>query len=135
MPLILLLLLSACETKPHKEQPKANGPVKGEFAFLLQYDGKLPSDVGFLTNHIVERRIANIMKEDYLRFMEGTKCERPIVVRGNFVNAIFVDCKNDSVKTRSVDIDVKSDVMWVSIYSEGLTEGFTDDGSVPLPKW
>ncbi len=132
LPLMLLLLLSACNTTPQKET-KANKPLKGEFAFLLQYNGKLPEDVGFLTNHIVERRLANILKDRFQDFMAGTQCGKPIVVDGSTIHSVYVDCNNDTLEVRRVDIDVADDVVWVSIISPERIEGFTDDNTVPVP--
>ena len=75
MSVIILLLMSSCN-----QQSTKPSQAKGELAFLLQYNNRLPSDVGFLTNHIMERRVANLLKEKYEPFIQSIGEELPLRV-------------------------------------------------------
>ncbi len=108
---LLLLALSACNQAPEQSSEAA----KGELKFLLSYSGKLPSDVGFMTNHIVERRLANLLKEKFEDFQKAEElCELPLVVEGNVITAHYTLCSDQSVIVRNVSIDAAQDAVWVA---------------------
>lgn len=108
---ILLIILSGCSSTPTKTE----GEAKGELKFLLDYNGKLPSEVGFMSNHIVERRLANLLKEKFEPFQktEGL-CEMPIVVIDNVATAHFVVCTDTTTFVRNISFDAEQDAVWIA---------------------
>jgi len=109
---------------------------KGELGFLTGYAGKLPSDVGFLTNQIIERRLANLLKNDLLAFKEDkTLCEMPIlVIDSNLVVARYKSCEFDNQVLRNICIDVAQDAIWISQVKEGKANILADHSKLPMPK-
>lgn len=122
------LTLVACNQQP--KEIKASAP-KGELAFLLQYNNRLPSDVGFLTNHIMERRMANLMKENYEPFLKMMTEERRIIVDSNdyVVLASFsgLNCSG------GVTVDVSNDAIWIDYALRDTAHHFADRTSVHKP--
>ena len=82
--LCFMACLAACNRKPADTatttQTATNAKPKGEFAFLLNYNGQMPEDVGLLTNHIVQRRLANVMKDSMLSYVRTAAYAKPIFV-------------------------------------------------------
>ena len=124
---LFLLFLSACN-----QQPKTLPILKGELVFLLQYNNRLPSDVGFLTNHIMERRMANLLKENYEPFMTELKKEQPLVIDSirNIITARFVKGKS----TDLVIVDVANDALWIDYSTRDTVLHFADRTSIVKPE-
>lgn len=122
------LTLVACNQQP--KEIKASAP-KGELAFLLQYNNRLPSDVGFLTNHIVERRMANLMKENYEPFIKIMTEEHPIVVDTiKYVVRAYYTGLNTS---GFITVDVANDAIWVDYAVGDSAHRYADRTSIPKP--
>lgn len=131
---LLLLVLAACRQPAAK--PAGNTlPAKGEFAFLLNYNGQMPSDVGFLTNHIVERRLANILKNDLSTFLSYTRYDRPVIVdtTGKVVAAMFYSDSDRTELSATVVIDVLNDAMWIEYITDSADIRLSDHPSLPSP--
>jgi hypothetical protein len=128
----LLLFVYSCNIK--SKEPGDETP-KGELAFLLQYQGRLPNDVGFLTNQVVQRRLANMMKDSFQVFMRVTKYDRPIEVSkpDNIVIAQFFSDSDRSMPSANVMIDISQDAIWVEYLSGDSIIEFTDHQSLPKP--
>ncbi len=107
MSVIILLLMSSCN-----QQSTKPSQAKGELAFLLQYNNRLPSDVGFLTNHIMERRVANLLKEKYEPFIQSIGEEHPL--RVDSVKQVVFAFYGDNQVHQSITVDVANDAIWVS---------------------
>lgn len=109
---------------------------KGELGFLTGYAGKLPSDVGFLTNQIIERRLANLLKDELVAFKEDkTVCEMPIlVIDSNLVVARYKSCEFDNQILRNICIDVAQDAIWISQVKGGKASIQADHSKLPMPK-
>ena len=132
--LAFMILLYSCNTKPAGTvEPDAN--PKGELAFLLQYDGKMPSEVGFLRNQVVQRRLANMLKDSFQVFLGKTIYDRPIEVskQEQVVIAQFFSDSDRSMPSADVMIDVEQDAMWVEYLSGDTIIEFTDHASLPKP--
>ncbi len=129
----LSLLLYACNTKPRQEVQSDN--PKGELAFLLQYEGKLPSDVGLLRNQVVQRRLANMLKDSFQVFMGKTVYDRPIeiVKQGQLLIAQFFSDSDRAMPSADLVIDVEQDAMWVEYLSGDTIIEFTDHPSLKKP--
>ncbi|MBK8657309.1 MAG: hypothetical protein IPN22_00100 [Bacteroidetes bacterium] len=128
---LLLLALSACNQAPEQTSESA----KGELKFLLNYSGKLPSDVGFMTNHIVERRIANLLKEKFEDFQKAEGlCELPLVVEENVITAHYTLCSDKSVIVRNVSIDAAQDAVWVAEKRGGSASVKADHPKLRMPQ-
>jgi hypothetical protein len=114
----------------------SNSGSKGELGFLLGHAGKLPSDVGFLTNQIIERRLANLLKENLAAFKEDkTVCEMPIlVIDSNLVVARYKSCEFDNQILRNICIDVAQDAIWISQVKDGKASIQADHSKLPMPK-
>ena len=128
--LILFLLLNSCNQQPEK-------PVypKGELAFLLQYHNRLPTDVGFLTNHIVARRVANLMKENFILLVNQQKEETPLVVDSirNVVKAVYTKHKDGKQVVAQVTVDVANDAVWVDYFKPDTVLQYADRPSLIKP--
>jgi hypothetical protein len=130
---LFFLFLSACG-QPNTKPKQAQGPVKGELAFLLQYNGQMPSDVGFLTNHVVERRLANIMKDSFQVFMSNTRYDRPIMVLDSqMVAASFFSDSDRTNQSAWIIIDVPQDAVWAGYSIGDSSIDFSDHPSLPVP--
>ena len=131
--LAFLACVYSCNTKPTATVDD-NTP-KGELAFLLQYDGKLPSDVGFLRNQVVQRRLANMMKDSFQVFMSHTKYDRPLDVskQEQLITAQFFSDSDRSMPSADVMIDVQQDAIWVEYLSGDTIIEYTDHASLPKP--
>lgn len=127
------LVLSSCHNQSTKQAP--NNRAKGEFAFLLQYDGKMPAEVGFLTNHVVERRLANLLKDSFPVFISKTTFPMPLfvdTVDKYMIGSFYLDAGLNNPGAL-VLIDVKNDAMWVD-YMNGNSEiHFADNPSLQKP--
>ena len=133
--LCFLALLYSCKNKPVPTvdvDPKA---PKGELAFLLKYDGQMPSDVGLLRNQVVQRRLANMLKESFSIFMGKTIYDRPIQVspQEQLVVTQFYSDSDRSIPSADVMIDVEQDAMWVEYLCGDTIIEFTDHASLPKP--
>ncbi|HWB64460.1 MAG TPA: hypothetical protein VG603_13170 [Chitinophagales bacterium] len=129
-------LLASCNS--HAPQQAVtnteSAPPKGEFAFLLGYEGRLPADVGFLTNHVVERRLANMMKDSFMVFMGHAKYGRPVVVQDSAIIITTFYSDSDRVEpSAELVIDVPRDAMWAEYYAPDTIIKFTDHPSWPKP--
>ncbi len=127
---ILLFFLSACN-----QQHSASSLPKGELAFLLQYHNRLPSDVGFMTNHIMERRISNLLKQYYEPFMNETKQENPIEVDSvrSIITVRFTKAQKSNRLVELVMVDVANDAVWVDYYMPHTVLHFADRVSLERP--
>ncbi|MDB5283222.1 MAG: hypothetical protein JWO06_2297, partial [Bacteroidota bacterium] len=107
----------------------------GEFGFLLDYNGQMPSDVGFLTNHVVERRLANILKDSFQVFIAKAKYDRPIVVSAEdrTLAAMFFSDSDRTEPSATITIDVANDAIWVDYLAEDSVIEFTDHRSLQKP--
>jgi len=128
-----LILISSCNTKP-SAQIEEDTP-KGELAFLLQYDGKLPNDVGLLRNQVVQRRLANMMKDSFQVFMSQTEYDRPIEIskQEQLVTAQFFSDSDRSMPSADITIDVLQDAIWVEYLSGDSIIEYTDHKLLPKP--
>ena len=136
IPIVFCFLLVACKFTPTATLMETK-PIKGELVFLLNYDKKLPSDVGFITNQIVQRRLANLLKQDFTIFIDQTKNETPIHVDTvNYV--VYATFFSDSTHTKniaSVIVDVKQDAFWVN-YEKEIPLEIAESPSIKKPvKW
>ena len=123
--LLLCFLLGACNERI-KPQPVTS---KGELAFLLQYNNRLPSEVGFLTNHIMERRMANLMKENFQPFMQSLAKEYPLVV-----DSVHQTVVAHFERNQQIIVDIANDALWID-YSRGDTMlRYADRISLERPK-
>lgn len=125
--IMFLFTLCACNNAAPKPLPKP----KGELAFLLQYNHRLPSEVGFLTNHIMERRMANLMKENYEPFMKDLAEEYPLVV--DTVSQVVYARFNGSQGPKLVTISVAEDALWVDYAIGDTALRFADRTSLQKP--
>ena len=124
---VIVLLLSSCN-----QQPAKPAPLKGELVFLLQYNNRLPSDVGFLTNHIMERRMANLMKENYQPFIQNLGAELPLVV-DTLKNVVFAYYGN-KVQPQAITVDVANDAIWIDYTKPYTVLHFADRTSLQRPE-
>jgi hypothetical protein len=124
---VALFILSSCN-----QPTKKSAPLKGELVFLLQYNNRLPSDVGFLTNHIMERRMANLMKDDYQPFMQNLGNELPLVV-DTLRNVVFAYYGN-KVQPQTITVDVANDAIWIDYTKPDTVLHFADRTSLPQPE-
>ncbi|MBL7776743.1 MAG: hypothetical protein JNK66_00455 [Chitinophagales bacterium] len=102
---------------------------KGELAFLAQYDGRMPDEVGFLTNHILERRIANLIKDsmDLVAFRKYTAFGDTIHVQHNMVSAVFkCDSTLPSDCRTVVLVDLLNEAIILTITPNGQTRVYSD---------
>ena len=128
------MLLYSCHNKPAPPQENETG-AKGELAFLLQYGGKMPSDVGFLRNQVMARRLGNMMKDSFQVFLNVAKYDRPIEVepKEQLITASFFSDSDRSMPSGNVIIDVEQDAIWVEYLSGDTIIEFTDHASLPKP--
>lgn len=124
------LTLVACNQQP--KEIKASAP-KGELAFLLQYNNRLPSDVGFLTNHIMERRMANLMKENYEPFMKDLGKENPLIV--DSINQAVFARFNGSQGPKLITVSVADDALWIDYAIGDKAVRYVDRTSLSKPVW
>ena len=132
--IILVAALYSCNRKAG-DTTQSDSTPKGELAFLLQYDGKLPSDVGLLRNQVVQRRLANMLKDSFQVFMAKTIYDRPIEVskQEQLVVAQFFSDSDRAMPSADVMIDVEQDAMWVEYLCGDTIIEFTDHASLPKP--
>ncbi len=125
--LVALFILSSCNQPTKKSEP-----LKGELVFLLQYNNRLPSDVGFLTNHIMERRMANLMKDDYQPFMQNLGNESPLVV-DTLRNVVFAYYGNKVIQ-QNITVDVANDAIWIDYTKPDTVLHYADRTSLHRPE-
>ena len=131
--------LAACNRKPADTatttQTATNAKPKGEFAFLLNYNGQLPEDVGLLTNHIVQRRLANVMKDSMLSYVRTAAYAKPILVIENdqLLIATFFSDSDRTEPAAGLIIDVKNDALWANYWSGDSLLEYTDHPELPEP--
>jgi hypothetical protein len=132
--LALLALVYSCNTKPSLPAPTET-EAKGELAFLLKYDGQMPGDVGLLRNQVVQRRLANMLKDSFRVFMSKTIYDRPIEVskQEQLVVAQFFSDSDRSMPSADLMIDVEQDAMWVEYLCGDTIIEFTDHPSLSKP--
>jgi hypothetical protein len=124
-------LLFACHSRHVKPKPQ------GEFAFLLQYNGRNPNDVGFITNHVVERRLANLLKDSFQVFISKTTAfAAPVYVDTNhgWVISIFNKDSLNKKQVAAILIDVNNDAMWVDYMNGDSIISFADNTSIKKPE-
>lgn len=131
--------LAACNRKPADTatttQTATNTKPKGEFAFLLNYNGQMPEDVGLLTNHIVQRRLANVMKDSMLSYVRTAAYAKPILVIENdqLLIATFFSDSDRTEPAAGLIIDVKNDALWANYWSGDSLLEYTDHPELPEP--
>lgn len=136
---IVVSFLASCNEKVKMEveeaEPVQEEAPKGELAFLLQHGGRLPEDVGFLTNHVVERRLANLMKDSFAVLSTKTAYSTPIAVEPTqgFVSAKYFNDKERQDLASMIIIDAANDVFWVYYYNDDQMVKFTDNPSTAMP--
>ncbi len=132
--IVVFLIATSCHQNAVKE--KASLP-KGELAFLLQYNNRLPSEVGFLTNHVVERRIANLLKNDFESFVASTKFETPLKVNteNNCVYAAYYEDTLHHMISAEIIIDVTNDAVWLAWQQGSYKLKKADYNGLPKPKF
>jgi hypothetical protein len=132
---VLALLALACSCNLKSPDSVQSDEAKGELAFLLQYNGKLPNDVGLLRNQVVQRRLANMMKDSFQVFLQATKFDRPIEVSKpeQLLTAQFFSDSDRSLPSAYVWISVSQDAIWVEYLSGDSIIEFTDHQSLPKP--
>ncbi|HRG89915.1 MAG TPA: hypothetical protein PLW44_12905 [Chitinophagales bacterium] len=128
---VAVLFVASCNTNQPKADNKKPAAPKGELAFLLQYNGRMPSDVGFATNHIVERRLANLMKENFQPFRDSLGTEYPLVV--DTVNYIVKAHYGGKLIHQEIVIDVANDAFWVDYMRPDTTLHFADNSTLMRP--
>lgn len=102
---------------------------------MLAYNRQMPDDVGFLTNHVVERRLANLLKSDFELFMAQTHNALPIQVDtlSNLIMAAFLkDSLSKEVKA-TIFIDVAKDAFWVDFKKGDSVMSYADYPSYHKP--
>jgi hypothetical protein len=114
---LLIALLSFSCNNTSKGRKSISELPKGELAFLLNYNGKLPNDVGFLSNHIITRRLANMWKEKTVDILKLEPLGDTIRVTGNLITARFSYASNISFQ---IQIDAGKDAI-VSGYKDSTT--------------
>ncbi len=105
-----------------------------EFSFLYQYAGRRSADVGMFTNHIVNRRLANLLKDKLLPFMDGAKCTDSIQVDAQaYLVAHVRDCDslwyNKAVFVASDSLDA----IWLGVMEGNRPVIYTERTSLPYP--
>lgn len=114
------------------EEHKSAG---GELSFLLDYNDKIPEDVGFLSNHVVERRLANLMKDSFQVLSTKTLFSSPLVTskQTGLITAKYY-CNRERTELSAVFfIDTRQEIFWVYYFNGGDMVKFTDNSSVMAP--
>lgn len=108
---------------------------KGEFAFLLNYEGQMPEDVGLLNNQIVRRRLVNIMKDSMLNYIHTAAYGKPIIViaQDQLLIATFFTDSDRTEPSAGLTIDVKNDALWANYWSGDSLLEYTDHPQLPYP--
>lgn len=127
MLLALVILMVGCQNSTEK---KYVAP-RGELAFLLQYHNRLPTDVGFLSNHIMERRMANLMKEHYQPFIYSLGKEFPLVIDTG--RQLIYAYYGGKLIHQEIIVDVANDAIWIDYPTGDTTLYFADRTSLPKP--
>lgn len=109
--------------------------ARGELSFLLDYNGKRPEDVGFLSNHIVERRLANLMKDSFVVLSTKTLFSSPVVTskQAGIVTAKYYSDKGRTELSAMLIIDTRQEIFWVYYFNGDEMVKFTDNSSVIAP--
>jgi hypothetical protein len=137
--LCFMACLAACKRKPADNtattETATNTKPKGEFAFLLNYNGQMPEDVGLLTNHIVQRRLANVMKDSMLSYVRTAAYAKPILVIENdqLLIATFFSDSDRTEPAAGLIIDVKNDALWANYWSGDSLLEYTDHPELSEP--
>lgn len=138
----ICLLLCVYSCNQSSNTPKNNEAAvatdakpKGELAFLLNYNGQMPEDVGLLSNHIVQRRLANMMKDSMLSFVHTAAYAKPIMVidERQLLVATFFSDSDRTVPAAGLIIDVKNDALWANYWSGDSLLEYTDHPELPMP--
>ncbi len=129
--IVVVFLTASCNSNQHSTDSKKPATPKGELAFLLQYNSRMPSDVGFATNHIVERRLANLMKENFQPFRDSLGTEYPLIV--DTVNYIVKAHYGGKLIHQEIVIDVANDAFWVDYMLPDTTLHFADNSCLKRP--
>lgn len=110
-------------------------PVKGELHFLLDYNHRMPEDVGFLTNHVVERRMANLLKDDFEFFIAHTHYAN-VILADTLSNIVMATFREDSLSEKivaSILIDVAKDAFWIDLNRGDSVISYADYPSSEKP--
>ena len=131
----ILLLSYSCNRRVEPTESKPITQPKGEFAFLLNYDGQMPEDVGLLTNHIVQRRLANVMKDSMLSYVYTAAYARPIMIVKDqqLLVATFFSDSDRTEPAAGLIIDVKRDALWANYWSGDTLLEYTDHPELNMP--
>lgn len=134
---MLVLCLYGCkrkESNTNNATASTNKP-KGELAFLLNYGGQMPEDVGLLSNHIVQRRLANIMKDSMLSYIATAIYAKPIIVinEEQVIAASFFSDSDRTEPAAGIIIDVKNDALWANYWNGDSLLEYTDHPELPMP--
>lgn len=95
----------------------------------------MPEDVGLLTNHIVQRRLANVMKDSMLSYVRTAAYAKPILVIENdqLLIATFFSDSDRTEPAAGLIIDVKNDALWANYWSGDSLLEYTDHPELPEP--
>lgn len=116
-------MLSNCVQKNNPSTPVAPKQPAGELAFLLNYKGQLPGNVGFLSNHITQRRLANLLRGemDLEQLKAFTAHEVPLETDTVLwcVHALYSSETGDTITT--ITADALNDCIKLTIQAKGET--------------
>lgn len=134
----LLLCIYSCNRRAADAEDTTvvnNTKPKGEFAFLLNYEGQIPEDVGLLNNQIVRRRLANVMKDSMLTYIHTAAYGKPIIVihEDQLLIATFFSDSDRTEPAAGLTIDVKNDALWANYWSGDSLLEYTDHPEMPYP--
>lgn len=88
-----------------------------------------------MTNHIMERRVSNLLKERYEPFMLAQKQEQPLEVDTilNTITARFTKDSSNSKLLQLIIVDVANDALWIDYYAPDTVLHFADRLSIERP--
>lgn len=135
---VLLFCFFSCNNsaeESHTTTTAVNHAPKGEFAFLLDYEGQIPEDVALLNNQIVRRRLANIMKDSMLSYINTATYGKPIIVmpEEQLLIATFFSDSDRTEPAAGLIIDVKHDALWANYWRGDSLLEYTDHPELPYP--
>lgn len=119
--LVVVLLSYSCNNGSENKKNRSGLP-KGELAFLLQYNNKNPQDVGFLSNHIVTRRLANIWKDKTASIQQLEPFGEQIKVEENTVTASFISTNG------------KAFLILIDVWQDAIVTGYKDSSTCEI-RW
>ena len=95
----------------------------------------MPEDVGFLTNHVVERRMANLLKDDFEFFIAHTHYAN-VILADTLSNIVMATFREDSLSEKivaSILIDVAKDAFWIDLNRGDSVISYADYPSSEKP--